>query len=215
MEQNITAKKYTARDFLDKYFEFYAKAPDKDFWNIRKIKPKSLYYRFMELNSFLDVFNIGNDLDKDFRQLNFLNTRKAHDFDFIINDVKDYIIENNLDVHKVEFIDRFKDFDDAVSTIEYFLSDFMYFIEDIYLMLYKDENDIIYEDDDIIKYSTEKVNNVTQKIFDDLSELKNIIARVIDPSENEFTREFLIKNYGFPDVDINQLEHEERMNDRF
>ena len=44
-----------------------------------------------------------------------------------------------------------------------------------------------------------------------MSEIKDIFAAIIDPKNQIITRERLIKEYGFPDIDIKGLDIEERM----
>lgn len=202
----IKQTNYTVKDFLDKYYEFKSMVPNYKDWNQKSLKyNEPRFYRLKELESLIRAFDIGTDLLQDFQNRKFLERRTLSDFEPIIKDIEKYALNDEYEKERYESeMERAQ----SVRWFEMLIQKFMRFSEEMRSIL-KFNSGVLEAGSLIFRYSINK----TQKLLDDidLNELKEIdelLCRVLDPKDRVFTKNELIKNFNFPDVDLEAIDME-------
>lgn len=202
----IKQTEYTVKNFLDKYYEFKAMVPDYRNWNHKSLKHNEpRLYRLKELESLIRAFDIGTDLLQDFQNRKFLERRTLSDFEPIIKDIEKYALNDKYEKERYQSeMERAK----SVRWFEMLIQNFMRFSEEMRNIL-KFNSGVLEAGSLIFRYSINK----TQKLLNgiDLKELKEIdelLCKVLDPKSKIFTKSELIKNFNFPDVDLEAIDME-------
>lgn len=194
----------TAFDFLNKYFELKRLEPDLRNWSLSALKyNEPRFYRLKELQSLIRAFDIGTDLKRDFVELNFLlKKRTKADFQAIITDVHNYMA--NHEHHKKYDMDDFRFEWESRRIISYFLEfsekarEFLAFNSG---WLEAGSISARY----LITTTGNALSTFDQK---ELRRIDDLICSVISPSNQSFTQTELIKNFDYPDVDLEDIDME-------
>ncbi|WP_299521830.1 hypothetical protein [Winogradskyella sp.] len=202
----IKQTEYTVKNFLDKYYEFKAMVPDYRNWNHKSLKyNEPRLYRLKELESLIQAFDIGTDLLQDFQNRKFLERRTLSDFEPIIKDIEKYALNDKYEKERYQSeIERAK----SVRWFEMLIQNFMRFSEEMRNIL-KFNSGVLEAGSLIFRYSINK----TQKLLNDidlkeLKEIDELLCKVLDPKSKIFTKSELIKNFNFPDVDLEAIDME-------
>jgi len=202
----IKQTEYTIKNFLDKYYEFKAMVPDYRNWNHKSLEyNEPRLYRLKELESLIIAFDIGTDLLQDFQNRKFLERRTLSDFEPIIKDIEKYALNDEYEKERYKSeMERAK----SVRWFEILIQNFMRFSEEIRNIL-KFNSGVLEASTLIFRYSINK----TQKLLNDidlkeLKEIDKLLCKVLDPKSKIFTKSELIKNFNFPDVDLEAIDME-------
>lgn len=194
---------YNAIDFINCYFDFKAmSSSSQKYWNKEDLKDNpSAYYRFLQLNSFLKAFEIGDDLLKDFVSHKFLETKRTkEDFAPIYQELNDFALNYEGGALK-EKIKRLGMFD-----IGRVYHGFMRFLEKTRELLAINNSHIMVSMIGTV-YKLQKTGEVLDSIDQSkLNEIYRVLSLIIDPKQQYFTRGELIRNYNFPDVDLGKID---------
>ena len=193
---------FTVHDFLIKYYEFKGMTPDKSEWSEKALEYNSpRYYRFLALKALMKAFDLGENLVKDFESGDFIGNKSEADFEPIFQDIKAYAMAdevekrryeaNNMNIHLAIILSVFRNF--------------MNFRETIRTVL--EFNGGRYETMIHTRYIIHKTEAVLKTIDQNkLKEIGQLIALIIDPKQQSFTKRELIENYGFPDIDLDEID---------
>ena len=201
----IKITEYSAYDFLMKFYEFKGMVPNTSEWHLKKLRSNPpRYYRLLELQSLMRAFNIGDNLLEDFQNQRFLNQRNNTDFEPIYKDIETYAMSNEFEKK------RFESEKDRIRIIgikmiyEYFIN----FSETVRNTLNFNSGWI--ETGTInSRYVIHKTSQLLKTIdVNKLKEIEELIALIIDPENQSFTKGELIRNYDFPDVDLQKIDLE-------
>ena len=203
-ELRIKQTQFRVKDFLDKFFEFKRMVPNANAWNTNALRyNEPRYYRLKQLEALMRAFDIGDDLAHDFQNRNFLKNRSIKDLDPIMDDIKKYAINDEFEEKRLESeTGRLK----HPGQFEMLIQSFMNFSEEMRRVL--SFNSGWLETGGITsRYSIYK----TQKLLDnidltELEEIESLLGKLLDPKNRVFTQSELIKDYGFPDVDLEAID---------
>lgn len=197
----IKETEYTAYDFLSKYYEFKGLVPNNDEWSVESLSdnPPRLY-RFLELQSLMKAFNLGDNLIKDFAHQGFLTKRSTADFKPIIKDIEDYAMNDELE----KSLKQFKSYRKYQGDMVY--NYFFRFSEAMRNML--NFNSGVLEAGLVeSRYFIRKTQHVLNTIdISKLKEIEDLIVLIIDPKKQTFTKGELVNKYEFPDVDLQSID---------
>jgi hypothetical protein len=176
--------------------------PDVNDWTQEKLKwndPR--LYRLKELQSLMKAFDLGTDLLEDFQKRRFLQKRKMVDYEPIFEDIKKYALNDEFEKNKYEReIERMK------NSKEWLVQIFMRFSEEMRSLL-KFNSGWLETGSIIARYSIHKTQKLLDKIdLAELNEIERFLCLLIDPKQNTFTKSELIRNYDFPDVDLEAID---------
>ncbi len=199
-ENVIKQTELRIKDFLDKFYEFKAMVPNHNEWNAKSLKyNKPRFYLLKELESLMRAFEIGNDLLHDFQNRKFLEKRSIEDFRPIIDDIEKYATRTKFEKERRESeVENWTD----VNQFEMLIQSFMRFSEEMRSIL-SFNSGWLSASSVVSRYSIYK----TQKILDhfdlrELDEIESLLCNLLDPNDTVFTKSELVKNFGFPDVDL-------------
>lgn len=199
----VKITEFTAFDFLTKFYEFKRMVPNNHHWYEKSLKRNPpRYYRLLELQSLMKAFNIGDDLIEDFDNQGFLDKRKPSDFEPIYKDIEAYAMSMEFETKRFEMekqrmrqigvkmiYQQFIDFSEKVRNILNFNSGWL-------------ETGMINS-----RYIIHKTSQLLKTIdTDKLKEIEELIALIIDPKKQSFTKGELIRNYNYPDVDLKKID---------
>ena len=196
---------FSASHFLHKYLEFKAMAPDQTKWtaaNLKKNPPR--YYRFLELEALLQAFDIGEDLIKDFTQLGFVERRNPQELTQLNEAVATYASKRDSDEQ------QFTQQGNQVKSyqLRMLVHQLLGFFETMRQALHF--NSGVMEAGSVsFRFIIQQTQSVLEDI--DLSKLKRIeslLCCIIDPKSRSFSRQELIDQYGFPDVNLRDIDME-------
>jgi hypothetical protein len=202
----IKQTKYTVKDFLEKYYEFKAMVPDYKDWNHKNLNyNKPRLYRLKMLESLIQAFDIGTDLLQDFQNRNFLDRRTLSDFEPILKDIEKYALNDTYESKRyaaaIQRADRTRSF-------EMVIQNFMRFSEEMRNIL-KFNSGVLEAGSLIFRYSIDKTQKLLNNIdLKELNEIEELLCKVLDPKHKVFTQSELIKNFNFPDVDLDAIDIE-------
>jgi hypothetical protein len=195
----IKMTEFTAYNFLTKFYEFKGMVPNNCDWYERSLKGNPpRYYRLLELQSLMKAFNIGDDLIRDFDNQGFLEKRNPSDFEPIYKDIEAYAMSNEFEKKRFEMekermrqigvkmiYQHFINFSETVRNVLNFNSGWL-------------ETGTINS-----RYIIHKTSQLLKTIdTDKLKDIEELIALIIDPKKQSFTKGELIRNYNYPDVDL-------------
>lgn len=199
----IKMTEFTAYDFLIKFYEFKGMVPNSYDWYERTLNNNPpRYYRLLELQSLMKAFNIGDDLIRDFDNQGFLERRNDSDFEPIYKDIEVYAMGNEFEKERFEMEkERMRKIG-----IKMIYQHFMNFSETIRNTLNFNsgwvETGMINS-----RYIIHKTSQLLKTIdVNKLKEVEELIALVIDPKKQSFTKGELIRKYNYPDVDLQKID---------
>lgn len=187
---------YTALDFLNTYLEF------KSFmiWYEESRKEVFNRYYLSELKSYLKAFDLGEDLYQDFASGKFITKKRTEvNFEKVYQELKTFSLMNNASTFGEKDLKRVK-----TQHIKRIFRYFLQFSEKLDVLLcYNKSQDTTSL---TTSFMINKTNNLLSSFDNEkLNEIHYVLCLIIDPKNQTFTREELIRNYGFPDVDLNDI----------
>jgi len=204
-------------DFIEKYFDFQDLVPDYTEWELDKLKNNEpRYYRLQELQALMKAFEIGDDLQRDFEDGEFLDKRNQSDFEPIYLDIEKYLRESPAEIEfltrkKERFKRRGREFqrkdprEKDIKMVYQYLFDFVKTIR----QTLRYNSGWIATGTIQSRYIIDKTQRVLNSIdIDELDKIKHLLCRVISPMEVQYTINELINNYGYPDVDLQAIDGE-------
>ncbi len=199
----IKLTEFNAYDFLIKFYEFKSMVPNNYDWYKRTLKNNPpRYYRLLELQSLMKAFDIGDDLIRDFDNQGFLDRRNDADFEPIYQDIEAYARSDEFEKKRFELekesmrqigvkmiYQHFINFSETIRNTLNFNSGWV-------------ETGMINS-----RYIIHKTNQLLKTIdVNKLKEVEELIALVIDPKQQSFTKGELIRKYNYPDVDLQKID---------
>lgn len=201
----------TVYTFLDKVLNLYCTTHTKlhfseDPWHITDNQTLSVYYKLQEIEALTKAFGLYNPI-KNTRKSNFKGLLEGvflpdkpylKSNPIIFDEVTAFFQSQNIRIEKQEIENM-----NIMRLYKRLLS----FLLDIQLAKYKNDY-IIIEGKNL---ESAFVYHIVQQTKVDA--LNNIITSIWNPNNYEFSKDLLIQDFGYPDIDISQIEREER--DRF
>jgi hypothetical protein len=187
---------YTSKDILDIYLELVCLEPDKTKWDedLLDIHEPELY-RFKILKSLFRAFDLGEI--KDFDQGSFIEQSKPEDYSFLTKKIiSDLGTKPGLA------------YSQALS-----LSDIAYMFQTWLLQLEECEKVItgyswMIMVSEQTYYTFHKIKEVNMAIRQSTTDMVTIMSSMISPSGETFTRDELVRNFDFPDIDLAEIDAE-------
>ncbi len=210
-------KIWTTKDLLEKVLEFRAMTPNSDEWNEKSLKynePRLI--RFKRINSLFKAFelkhpkggktkfwNLLSDNSKnkelsrdeitDFLEGNFINTRES-----VVYPNSQKLIEKE----KAFESDTFKNRD-----IYQFYRHLMKYRIKIESVL--DYNSGVLEASSLgFRSAISLTNELNKELITKVEKIDQILFEIINPKKMEFSEEILVKEYGFPQDDLDSIDIE-------
>lgn len=207
----LSEKNYTTKDFLDIYLEFVDLVPNQSDWNEEAISsnPPRLY-RLQQLKSLMQVFDIGEDLLKDFKEGEFLNKKDSLDFSLLYQDVEIYIKDNHSEEGK-EYLRKELNRDKNTKSAFLKTLPFKKFLEILERVNYilQINSGVLAAGRLLALYSITRASELANSIDKEkVNNLKTIVCSMIDPEQKSFSRKILIEKYNFPNVDLEEIDME-------
>ncbi|OJJ20079.1 hypothetical protein BKI52_16535 [marine bacterium AO1-C] len=197
---------YQAKDFLTLFFEFKGMVPKPSEWGLESLtgnEPR--YYRLMQLQALMRAFDLGEDLFGDFQNRLFLEKRSHDDFEDLFADIEQYALENEFERKKLsdspELIRK-------QTFVEMIFQTYLNFSWQVRTLL--SFNSGWLETGSISsRYTIHKTHELLKSIdITKLEAIDHILCSIIDPQQRTYTKSELIRNYGFPDVDLDDIDME-------
>ncbi len=192
---------YNAEDFLELYLEFRALSIHYSIWDEQALQDSpERYYRYLQSVSLMKAFGLGTNLRSALEHGRFINDREDASYKAIFDDIRKFVEQSpqedpkqqdaTYNVHEIEWIYRkFMDF-------------LVYSRDVIYYNKNWQEAGMVFA-----RYIIHKTNDFIQKenlyVYD---EIKRIVCLIIDPEERTFTKAELIRDFDFPEVDLNTID---------
>jgi hypothetical protein len=200
-------KYYSAQSIIPKFIEFKRMTPHTKKWNLKELE-KNLprLIRYKRLMALLKAFNINCSLEE-FKGGDFLYDKKwskqikfrekFHTNKFIINELSNFADKNEK--YKTRVKERGLDF---YLLWMYFwgLADAIYSVKDISQIKIGNPTGAFYLS--ILE------NFKISENFETIGKVHRILGVMIDPSESEVSEYSLIHNFGYPDVDLDEIDGE-------
>ncbi len=192
-----TVKRFTPKDILALYFDFKSFQPSKRTWNEHTLhdNPPRLY-RLKMLQSLFKAFGLGSI--KTFHEGGFVLKRNIEDYSVLIERIK---TDTKAHISYPLYIPPIR-----LPEIRYLF---------ITLLRYRDKLDGIMgfnrgniQAAGIYGYTCYKIEQINNVIKTDMSIIDNLIKSIISPSNQNISREGLIVNFGYPDVDLGEIDIE-------
>lgn len=192
----IEKEKYTSKDILDLYLEFVCLEPDKNVWDedwLQNNEPK--LFRLKMLMSLFRAFDLGDI--KDFDQGSFILQRKIEDYGFLIKK-----IVSDLGPKPGHAMGKSLD-----------LSDIAYMFQSWLLQLQECEKVIksysfVMMVSEQTYYTFHKIKEVNMAIRQSTADMNSIMCSMISPSGKTISKDELVRNYDFPDIDLADIDAE-------
>ena len=190
-------KHFTSKDILALYFDFKSLQPSKRTWNEHALhdNPPRLY-RLKMLQSLFKAFGLGSI--KTFHKGDFVLKRSIEDYSALIETIK---ADTKAHLSYLRYIPPIR-----LPEIRYLL---------ITLLQYRDNLDGIIgfnrgnlQAGGIYGYTCYKIEQMNNVIKADTSTIDDLIKSIISPSNQYISKEELIVNFGYPDVDLGEIDIE-------
>lgn len=224
---------YTIKDFLELYFEYKGLFKDESkngifiphhlsfwasiayLWRIKspqKTKEyiSSLTYRKQEIISLLKAF-FGTDDINYWKSGDFILSRNFKDYQIILDDIRAYAHSQGD-----REIDTLKNalggngfFPLRIEEIKNIFGYFLRFHHTIYESLTFNRG-WISAGSIVSRYIITRTGEcMTKEGIESVEKIEYLLAIIADPLQRSFRRSELVKNYGFPDIDIDRMEIDE------
>ena len=197
---------YQAKDFLTLFFEFKGMVPKPSEWGLERLagnEPR--YYRLMQLQALMKAFDLGEDLFGDFQNRLFLEKRSHDDFEILFADIEKYALEDEFERRKLgDSPEQIR----KQTFVEMIFQTFLNFSWQVRTLL--GFNSGWLETGSISsRYTIHKTHELLKSIdITKLAAIDHILCSIIDPQQRTYTKSELIKHYGFPDVDLDDIDME-------
>ncbi len=204
-DNTIKETSYSIGDFLDKYFEFKSMEIDSSMWNVKSLKGnKPSYIRLLRLNSLIRAFGLGENLN-DFINYSFIKRLKTESTTEIKEDIKQFALSNERSKQRWE---NESELLNSPRNYQMLIQQFIRFIEQMNETL-KFNSTWLEASSLTSQYSINKTQNVLKSIDTKaLGDIKRILCNLMDPEQRKFAQSELIKNYDFPNDDLEEIDME-------
>lgn len=197
----------TAQNLLDFYIDFQRYTPDiKDWKEKTLIKSPPRMYRYQMINSLLKAFGICDKLTRYFIDGVFLENKLPIDYKYLVSMYKVFIKNENSSNGN----ETTKDIATSLPTILK-QNEIKYLFERLLEYRTKIDNVVQYNDG---VYAAPPVDLFNQhfiqayikqsKVFQ--VKIDKLLCSIIDPQNKKFTIKELIKDYNYPDVDLDKID---------
>lgn len=194
----------TAQDFLVQFSEFKRMLPDPSTWDADYLaRDEPVLYRLKQLEALLRAFGLGSNLRADIQCSGFFAHRTPDDFLPLLTNIEKYAMENTYER---------KQWEREAGRVEHGLG----MLFQILLRFSHEVRSLLafnsgwYEVSSITaRYSIDKTQKFLEAIdLQGLHEVEALLCKILDPRDRTFTRAELIANFGYPDVDLLDIDAE-------
>lgn len=204
---------YTAYSFLEVFVDFIISLNNA--WEL-KVKPDQgflPYYYQQRLLAFLRAFDLGEEIDADLVHCKFLLERNSDKE----NKVKLFLLDLIESMEDEEFRDRLKAMRDRTSPVSSSFDTHVFFTSLLSFYVkyrrFTNNNFIALEGPSFslnfaFYYTREVYSSIKQEAVENI---RSILAFIIDPEQRTFDKKQMIEQFGYPDVDLEQMEREEEV----
>jgi len=181
----MNIKNIKSIDLLHKFFKLKSLTNSEE-WSEENFKDNEpRLYRYQQLKAIFLAFDIPFDIDK-FMSGEFINHTDKK-YSKIINNISNDI-EYKINPKELNTIfKRLLEYCDSLQRTLYI-------------------NDGILLCNNEFAYTIKKINITNKSIKNNLSEIENILANIINPENKSFTIKELNNKYGYPMVDLNLID---------
>ena len=181
---------YTSKDILDMYLEFVCIEPDKNVWDedwLQNNEPK--LFRLKMLTSLFRAFELGEI--KDFDDGSFIMQRKREDYDFL----KKKIVTDLGTKPGLAYSQAL-----GLSDIAYMFQSWLLHLLDCEKVI-KSYSWVMMVSEQTY-YTFHKIKEVNMAIRQSTADMNSIMCSMMSPSGKTISKEELVTNFDFPDIDM-------------
>jgi hypothetical protein len=193
----------TAIDVINQFLEFQLMVPDTALWKeseLRENLPK--LYRLNQLRALFLAFDLGKLTE--FEGGGFVKNRPPEAYqtiwDKVQKDFKD--LGESTEIHRLNVMNEKESTRYIISLFERL---FLYRKKLFEVLAF---NSGVLAASGLYYYAFRKTENFNQIIKANLESIDNIIGLIISPDRQSFPRKQLIEEFGYPDVDLSEIDME-------
>lgn len=194
---------FTIADFLDKFFQLNSMVEISEDISEDSLKSNlPRFYRFKELMSLMQAFEIGSNLYLDIIKGNFLKNRTSEELKPVFEDIEKYAMASDFEK------EQFKKEQISLWDFEWIYSHFIQF--SILLRKTLNFNSGWLEAGKVSsRYIINKTGNALST-FDQskLKEIEILLGKLLDPKQNTISKDELIRKYDYPNIDLHEIDSE-------
>lgn len=192
----------SAKDVLKLFLELTELSPNIDEWDEKHFSDNPpRFYRFRQLKILFDVYSLGSF--KDFINGDFIENRPLEQFKQLIIRVnqleKEYLPEESLGNYTEK------------NNLDHFMLEYMF----KYLMSYRltlnkalNFNGGVLEFSGLFRFAIFQIGHLNEVIHKEVISIDEILSFIISPGGESFSVDELVSKYGFPNVDIKEIDNE-------
>ena len=204
---------YTAYSFLEVFVDFIISLNNA--WEVKvKPDPGSLpYYYQQRLLAFLRAFDLGEEINADLLQYKFLLNRSPEDGIVIDGFIVELIegMEDKEMAQRLKLLRVRTPRTKSHHTIQQIFGSLL----SIYIR-YKRFLPTSYFGYEGPSYTVEFASYYTREVYSSIKQeavekIRSILAFIIDPQQRTFDKKQMIEQFGYPDVDLEQMAREEEV----
>lgn len=191
----------SAKDLVIKYLELLSFTPNLDEWDEQYLSNNPpRYYRFRQLKILFDAYSLDNITD--FEKGEFILTRPLEVYKKLVNMAKHF----HKEIQEWEF-----DYYNEEEHLEYRMIMMMFtkligYRKVISKAIHYNDGDIEYSG--FFRYAVELIGHFNHTISKELDSIDDVLSFIISPSGETFSVNELISKYGFPDVNLKDIDIE-------
>jgi hypothetical protein len=191
---------YSATDVINLYLNLKRLSPDLNEWNEKHLSENPpRYYRYLQLRVLFDVYSLG-DFDA-FEKGEFIKNHQLQEFNIVVEKANQFINKNSPELYK--WI--------SIKIEDLRLEKIMGLFEDLFSYRIKlntviEHNKGVIECSGLSRYAFDLSNQLNFNIKKELYKIDDVLSLIISPAEKTFSVDELASKYGFPLVDIEEID---------
>ena len=192
----------TAKDVFKNYFKLLSYTSSIEDWDEQKLSDNPpRYYRLRQLNILFEAYSLGNIAD--FKSGDFIRKRPLEEY----KDLPD--MANHFDKEILKMTDSYDYYQEE--GLDYWMVEKLFTTLIGYRKIISNANKYtsgVIECGSLFKYAYDLIGHFNYLISKELDIIDDVVSFIISPSGKTYSVNELISKYGFPDVNLKNIDIE-------